>query len=96
MIGRCGRVALGELGAGRETGLLVDAHLVGTAHGLLTRLVPQREHPAEVDERVTDRRLLPIDDRGDARREVVGEHHVGELVVAVEQARRSPGRRVRA
>ena len=48
------------------------------------RFDPQAEHPTEVDERVTDGRLLPVDHRDELDREMRREHHVVELVVAVD------------
>ena len=52
-------------------------------------------HPAEIDERITDRRLLPVDDRDELDRQARREHHVVELVVAVDHGRRLHRRRVR-
>ena len=58
-------------------------------------LGPQTEQPAEVDERIADRRLLPVDDRDELDRQVRREHHVVELVVAVDDAGRLRGWNVR-
>src|SRR6478672_1685879 len=52
------------------------------------------QRPCEVDQGITDGGHLPVDDRQQARRRLGREQHVVELVVAVEQRRRLPGRTV--
>jgi hypothetical protein len=55
---------------------------------------PGGEQAAEIEQRIADRAQLPVHDRREARR-VVAEHHVREMVVAVQDARREAARPLR-
>src|SRR4026208_1534500 len=73
---------------------VVVEHLVARRHAVVVDVAagvvgvrvlgPAYHHPTEVEQRVADRGHLPVDDRGEPPRRAVVEHHVGELVVAVE------------
>ncbi len=47
---------------------------------------PERNHEPEIDERIALRGEFPVDDGGDLTG-IRAEHHVGKVVVAVDDAR---------
>jgi len=53
--------------------------------------VPVEQHPAEIGERVAERRHLPVEHGVEPRRRVRREHHVVVFVVAVDQGVRVVG-----
>ena len=73
---------LQQFAAGRHA-----AHVQIEPVGARLFAVVAQQRPGEVEQRIADRRHLPVHDRGQSRRLPVREHHVGELVVAVHDAR---------
>ena len=61
------RVAPQQVGAMREALQICHAAGTRTAEQLVARVQPEVEEPADVGQRITERRHLPVDD-GDERR----------------------------